>query len=242
MMATARDSSLTTERAPSVVARAIGTLPELTGRTITLAVLLLVLGGTVKVTAAQEWTVPATDNVYEAVRWVATRQVHGWVDDHLSMTDLSQKAVDQPLYITCGTVALWTVDRLAEAGYEARVVMAMNWGEWDGWENGHTFIEARTDDGWVAFDVDRKVRWTRDGQPLSLLEWMNGPYEIVPIIIPVLDKPFMLEQDARWSEVPFIEENGLYWFPSGPWDADMLAYDPAYRVMDPAEWLARFYG
>ena len=73
---------------------------------------------------------------------------------------MSAIAVSRPIRATCSHVSLWAADLLTAANFDARVVGVLTLDTWNATDNGHTLIEVRENGRWVAYDVDRKVRWT----------------------------------------------------------------------------------
>ena len=191
------------------------------------------------------WSIPPTKDPVKAVTAIAIRQYPGWFDDKLTPVEMSERAVDRPLYTTCGPVSAWAVELLKEAGFTARLVMVMTLDKWNATDNGHTFVEVRQRGGWVAYDIHRKVRWTDDsGRGLSMVEWIDRvpshDYRIVPLLAPV-DGGALRRQDARYAQVPFVRAGRWLWFPSqGRRTASILKYSSGHRVLPRDRWLARF--
>jgi hypothetical protein len=194
-----------------------------------------------------QWRLPATTDPLRAATAIARHQVHGHADDYVSSERKSEIAFHRPIRATCGAVSLWAVDLLTEAGFDARLDMVMTLDPWNASNNGHTFVEIRTDGRWVAYDLDRKVRWTDEaGRPLSMSKWVarvpSGNYRIVPLLGPVNERELRAE-DRRVAQVPFVLSGGHLWFPSaGERTQSLLNYPKAkdYRVLSPSAWEARF--
>jgi hypothetical protein len=193
------------------------------------------------------WSVPRTTDPLRAAKAITRQQLHGSADDLDSPGRLSEIALDRRIRVTCGTVSLWAVGLLRKAGFDARLVMVMTLDAWNATNNGHTFIEIRSGGRWIAYDLDRKVRWTDEaGRPLSMSEWMarvpSGNYRIVPLLRPV-DERVLRAEDLRLAQVPFVRWHKLLWFPSqGERTESLLKYPRAknYRVLPPRVWEARF--
>ena len=196
------------------------------------------------------WSLPPTDSALEAVTLIAQRQVHGLTDDGKEPREISRLALHRTVYLTCGEVSMWAVDLLTAAGYEARLSMAMTLDEWTG-DNGHTIIGVRESTGWVAYDIDRKVRWTdKLGRPLSMREWIErvptGDYDIVPLLGAV-DEVALRAQDRRYAHVPFVLADDELWFasPGDEHDARLISYGESngmrFRPVATPEWHVRFY-
>lgn len=193
------------------------------------------------------WKLPATTDPLRAVTAIARHQVHGWTDDLDSPRRLSEIALHRRVRVTCGTVSLWAVDLLEDAGFDARPDMVMTLDAWNATNNGHTFVEIRTDGRWVAYDLDRKVRWTdKAGRGLSMSEWLarvpSGDYRIVPLLGQVNERSLRAE-DQRFAQVPFVRWHRLLWFPSqDKRTQSLLDYPEAedYRELAPRVWQLRF--
>lgn len=192
---------------------------------------------------------PHTSNPAAAVAAVAHNHVHGSSDQGLTGRQMSVAAVTRPVRATCGPASDWALELLGAAGFEGRLVMVMTLDKWNGWSNGHTFLEIREGLRWVAYDVDRDLRWADEaGRGLSMLELVvrvpSQNYRIVPLHGPVNER-LIRRQDARWAQVPFVRgDDGLIYFPSqGARDARILSYSPkTFRILSPTEWQSRFYG
>ena len=193
------------------------------------------------------WSLPQTTDPLRAAVAIARHQVHGSADDLDSPGRLSEIALRRPVRVTCGTVSLWAVELLKDAGFDARLDMVMTLDAWNETSNGHTFVEIRQGGRWVAYDLDRKVRWTdENGRPLSMSEWMarvpSGNYRIVPLLGPV-DERVLRAQDLRFAQVPFVRWRNRLWFPSqGERTASLLNYPRAkdFRAVPQRVWEARF--
>lgn len=194
---------------------------------------------------APAYRLPPNMDALQAVTAIAAQQIHGWADDHRPISDLSRVAANRPVYVTCGNVSLWAERLLRDAGFTVRIAHVLTLDRWNGWANGHTFIEVRRNGRWVAYDIDRKVRWTdMGGRALSMIEWVaavkTGRYRIVPLLGPVDETRLRLE-DRRYGQVPFVRDGSVYWFPSqGAADRRILGYSSDYRVTSPRDWRQRF--
>jgi hypothetical protein len=109
---------------------------------------------------------------------------------------------------------------------------------------GHTFIEIRKQERWVAYDIDRKLRWTDEaGRGLSMAEYIarvpSRGYRIVALLgrsmsarsagrCPLRARAF--RPPRRPAVVSF----------TGCTDGPIITYAPDYRVLPVDEWEARF--
>ncbi len=197
------------------------------------------------------------------IAWIVS---HGRLDGGKSPQVLAESAKTRKLFMTCGSVSSWAVSVLRDHGFRARTVSSVTLENWNTYDNGHAMLEmSRKDAGkWVLYDVTANAFFTREGTPLSLVEFayavMAGlEYEMVPIAADTTldvsgfrspdgtaDYTFHAERlfgDARqWyrriMEVPMIE--GFHFDEANR--ERIRGYSKSYKYIDKDEFRKRFYG
>lgn len=101
-----------------------------------------------------------------------TQWLHGYGStDHRHNTDKCiELAKTRRIWLTCTGAAHLAVAILRMCGHSARVVMGLTMDEWNTYNNGHTLIEVKTDDGWIRFDPTIGGWPQINGLPVSLLQ------------------------------------------------------------------------
>ena len=110
------------------------------------------------------------DSLLSSIAWIHS---HGNKDDKKNYTDILKKAKSSKIFATCGSVSEWTVRFLKEQGFRVRIVAVLTLDDWNSYDNGHILIEVFKEElkKWVVYDIDNDAYFTKDGNPLSLLEF-----------------------------------------------------------------------
>ena len=124
-----------------------------------------------------------TDALLSALSWIVT---HGNADNKKSNDELSVKALDSKLSLTCGKVSQWAAYILGAVNITSRLVAGVTSDDWNTYDNGHVLLEVWRAEWkkWVVYDVDNNSYFTRPESevPLSLLEFCvhvpNAEYTI----------------------------------------------------------------
>ena len=121
------------------------------------------------------------DSLLSSIAWIHS---HGNKDDEENYTDFLKKAKISKIFATCGSVSEWTARFLKEHGFRVRIVAVLTLDDWNSYDNGHILIEVFKEElkKWVVYDIDNDAYFTKDGNPLSLIEFTkqvrDGKYDI----------------------------------------------------------------
>ena len=121
------------------------------------------------------------DSLLSSIAWIHS---HGNKDDEENYTDVLKKATSSKIFATCGSVSEWTTRFLKEHGFRVRIVAVLTLDDWNSYDNGHILIEVFKEElkKWVVYDIDNDAYFTKDGNPLSLIEFTkqvrDGKYDI----------------------------------------------------------------
>ena len=208
------------------------------------------------------------DALLSSIAWIFS---HGNLDDGKNFDDVLIKAKKQKIFATCGTISNWSIKFLKDYGVKARIVAVLTLDKWNSYDNGHILIEVFREEleKWVLYDMDNDVFFTKNRNPLSLLEFTEhvkkNDYEINFIakkndidISNFLDKKndydysFLMEarfldQDTRrkWYkrvfQVPMIVDDKYSYFFDKENKTKIMTYSSFYRFLDENEFLSRFY-
>ena len=208
------------------------------------------------------------DSLLSSIAWIHS---HGNKDDKKNYTDVLKKARNSKIFATCGSVSEWTVRFLKERGFRVRVVAVLTLDDWNSYDNGHILIEVFKEElkKWVVYDIDNDVYFTKDGNPLSLIEFTkqvrDDKYDINFIAkkndidtsnffdkennydYSFLIEARFLDQDTRrkWYkrvfQVPMIVDDKYSYFFDKENKTKIMTYSSFYRFLDENEFLSRFY-
>lgn len=204
------------------------------------------------------------DTLLSGLSWIIT---FGNYDDSKSNDELTLKAQESKLIITCGRASVWTHDILNKFGVKSRIVTSLTLDEWNSYDNGHTLIEVYRKDynKWVVYDLDQNVYFERKGTPLSFFEFSNysssGSYEIKYISDDVgADISNFLTEDKKYNyaffaesltafpkqwykraiQVPMIQDGDYYYFFNNN-RSRIESYSDNYKYMRKDRFMERFY-
>lgn len=114
-----------------------------------------------------------------SLSWIVS---HGSSDNYLTNDELSIKAKNNKLYLTCGHISRWALSLLEDINIPAREVMTLTLREWNKRSNGHNMIEVYFDGKWTVFDLDNNCYFTKQNKLLSAQDLLNiiedGSYSI----------------------------------------------------------------
>ena len=208
------------------------------------------------------------DSLLSSIAWIHS---HGNKDDKKNYTDVLKKARNSKIFATCGSVSEWTVRFLKERGFRVRVVAVLTLDDWNSYDNGHILIEVFKEElkKWVVYDIDNDAYFTKDGNPLSLIEFTkqvrDDKYDINFIAkkndidtsnffdkennydYSFLIEARFLDQDTRrkWYkrvfQVPMIVDDKYSYFFDKENKTKIMTYSSFYRFLDENEFLSRFY-
>jgi hypothetical protein len=207
------------------------------------------------------------DAFMSAVAWV---YAHGHGDDNKPFNTLVEKAKTGKLLGTCGGLASWVVQLGRQHGITARMVAGLTLDEWNGYDNGHTMIEAwHPGHGkWVVYDLDINAVIERGGVPLNMVEFVDAvptdDYDIVKVAsdtqvdVAKYENPdgynygFFLESTyasdemirrfyRRDLQVQLMRLNGVWRFHDEANRERVEEYSGFYRYMPYDEFMATFY-
>tara|TARA_Y100000996_G_scaffold412081_1_gene397408 strand:+ start:83 stop:1024 length:942 start_codon:yes stop_codon:yes gene_type:complete len=203
-----------------------------------------------------------------SIAWIYS---HGNNDDEKEYSEILQKAKNEKIFATCGTISNWSVQFLKEFGVKARIVAVLTLDDWNSYDNGHILVEVYREElkKWILYDVDNDAYFTNNGIPLSLLEFTkqvkNDNYEIKFIAkkndvdtsnfvdktndydYSFLVEARFLDEDTRrkWYkrvfQVPMIIDKKFSYFFDKNNMTKILSYSSFYRYLEENEFLEKFY-
>ena len=204
-----------------------------------------------------------------SIAWIYS---HGNNDDEKEYSEILQKAKNEKIFATCGTISNWSVQFLKEFGVKARIVAVLTLDDWNSYDNGHILVEVYREElkKWILYDVDNDAFFSSNGIPLSLLEFVKkvreDDYDIEFIARKndidisnfvdrensydygfLIEARFLNEQTRRkWYkrvfQVPMIVDEGKSYFFDNTNKDKILSYSSFYEFLDKKEFLDRFYG
>lgn len=208
------------------------------------------------------------DGLLSSICWIVT---HGNKDDKKSLLELSSKALQSKLFITCGTVSKWAQSLLRSIDIDSRVVGGITVEEWNDYDNGHLLLEIWRQkwNKWVVYDFDNNSFFLPldSDRPLSVIEWSKlireDKYRIQPLASDTrLDVSGFISVDgydygffseginadilswyARVMQVPFIydENQRMFIFMDAEQKTRVESYSTSYRYMDKKIFMERYY-
>jgi len=109
-----------------------------------------------------------------SLAWIVS---HGNADNKLSFEDLSQKATNDKLYLTCGFVSPFAKKILDTVGYRSRIVSGITLDKLNNYDDAHVMIEIFHPqmNKWILADIDNNLLFQKKGSDifLNLLEFKN---------------------------------------------------------------------
>ena len=208
------------------------------------------------------------DALISGMAWLYT---HGGTDDYIQYDEFIQKALTSKIYAQCYTIAASLENVLEEQGIKIRVVTTLTLEPWNTYNNGHTMVEIFRDDynKWAVYDLDGNASFSKDGIPLSLIEWYqlvpNDDYDIQFLAndikvdvtnvssIDDYDYVFLSEsiltnekQQRIWYkrviQIPMIQDNNLdYLFFDERDPTRVEGYSKNYKFIDEKDFMNKFY-
>lgn len=117
-----------------------------------------------------------TDTLMSSLAWMMH---HGSNDDHASYHALIVYAKKRKLCLTCESMSKFAVNLLKEMGIKARIVGSRTLDRWNNYDNGHYLIEVYREDilKWVLYDLDSDTYFTRDGDEMSLIDFIDDSHK-----------------------------------------------------------------
>jgi hypothetical protein len=202
-------------------------------------------------------------------RALAQIQIHSEESDKTTYEEKLECAKRGALPITCGSIANFTRQLVAEHGIRCRRISISTLDEWNGYDNGHALLEYlhAPSGNWRLLDIDTHSLIMKNGRFLNLDEFhetirANETYEIFCLseIGKFDDRSVMMP----WCFIEIGTESGLRrWFArvfqmaaireetSGQavWSEDdperrqaFLALSPKAKIVPKSEWRKMFYG
>lgn len=172
-------------------------------------------------------------------------------DKKLKPSQATEKILKGNISLSCGNIAALADIILTQEKIEARSVMGLNleYSWQDEEDNGHTMLEVKVDNQWVAVDVDNNVTFLSGDRRLSLWDFFqkisdNEDYEMEYLS---LDSNGRSEKELRayyqkMYQVPFINEKRFWYFTAeGEAKEKAQQYSHKYKYMDQDKWLEKFY-
>ena len=208
------------------------------------------------------------DALLSAISWIGT---HGYSDDEKSHQELSNKALNSKLLISCGPISNWGHFLMNDQDITTRIVGTLTLDEWNTYDNGHTLLEVWRDrwSKWVLYDLDNNAYFTsrEDNVPLSLVEFSDlvtkDGYEIIYLSsdtrVDVSDlsatsgynysfisetvQANIRDWYKRVIQVPLIysESESIFYFTDTLNEQIIESYSESYIGLDEIEFNKRFY-
>jgi hypothetical protein len=121
------------------------------------------------------------DRLISAIDWIVS---HGVADNSMTLDELTEKARNSKLFLTCFPASYWANDLAEMQGLDTRRVGAITREEYNYYDDSHALIEVWNPNysKWVLYDLDNNAYFWKNRKPLSLIEFANlidsGDYEI----------------------------------------------------------------
>lgn len=108
-----------------------------------------------------------------SLSWIVT---HGEEDDTASYVQLMHYAMHRKLLLTCESVSRFAMQLLSEFGIKARIVGGYTLEPWNTYNSGHYLLEVYDSNirRWMLYDIDNDMSFSKEGHPLSLIEWFRA--------------------------------------------------------------------
>lgn len=203
------------------------------------------------------------DALMSAMAWLT---VNGRSDEPLSLSALTNAALNYHLRLLCGKTIEWARAICASLGLQTRMCRALTAGAPNNYFDGHVMLEVKVGGVWRLYDIANDCTYgasipLKDAVPLVAATVMNeladDVYAAETFTGAVLDVPSWRLNTMRGSgrrseiervlQIPGIDHtDGLTYFymPAGTESrqAWVLGLSANYRVITQAAWTAQFYG
>lgn len=205
------------------------------------------------------------DVLMHSISWI---QKHGYRDDIKSFHSLMALAKIRNIYMTCGSISLFTCNLLDMLGIENRFILFLTLEPWNGFNNGHSCVEIKRNGEWELWDIDSRTYMKVGGEIINSLQFrdvvQSDKYEIHvfskspkfacgDLKLKGYDYEFFYESALvdekqmrgfyrKCVQVVLVKENGYFWFTSRLEDrARIESYSSDFRFMEESVWLNHFY-
>lgn len=208
------------------------------------------------------------DALLSGISWIYS---HGNSDDNKTYQEINEKALYSKIFATCGSISEWAKKILDDNNIRSRIVSSLTLDQWNSYDNGHILLEVYKKDlkKWVVYDLDNNSFFSKNGIPLSLIEFsvhsINSDYKInylasnvnVDIANFVDDKTnydYAFLMEARFAnensrkqwykrvmQVPLIGDDKFNYFSNDANIARVTSYSSYYKHMDKEQFLRKFY-
>lgn len=208
------------------------------------------------------------DALLSSIAWIHS---HGNSDDKKSYSEINEKILHSKIFATCGSISEWAQNTLESNGVKSRIVSSLTLDQWNSYDNGHILIEAyrKNYNKWVVYDLDNNAYFSKNGIPLSLIEFSaqssDLDYEINYIASNAnldvanfiddktnYDYSFLIEarfvnENSRkqWykrvMQVPLIGDGKYNYFFNNTNISRVESYSSYYKYMDKKQFLEKFY-
>lgn len=208
------------------------------------------------------------DALLSSIAWIYS---HGNSDDKKKYSEINEKILHSKIFATCGSISEWTYRILQECGIESRIVSSLTLEQWNSYDNGHIMIEVYREkyNKWVVYDLDNNTYFSKNGTPLSLIEFSeqssnldyeinyiasNSNLDVANFIDNKTDYDYAFLIEARFAnnesikqwykrvmQVPLIGDGKYNYFFN---DADITRvekYSSYYKFMNKKQFLEKFY-
>jgi|CXWL01.1.fsa_nt_gi hypothetical protein len=208
------------------------------------------------------------DALLSSIAWIYS---HGNSDDDKKYSEINKKILHSKIFATCGSISEWTQKILQENGIKSRIVSSLTLDQWNSYDNGHILIEVyrKKYNKWVVYDLDNNAYFSKNGIPLSLIEFseqsLNLDYEINYIssnsnldVANFIDNKtnydyaFLIEarfvnkeSSKQWykrvMQVPLIGDDKYNYFFNDANISRIEKYSSYYKYMHKKQFLEKFY-
>lgn len=205
------------------------------------------------------------DVLMHSISWI---HKHGYRDDIKPFTSLMDIAKTRNIYLTCGSISLFTCNLLDLYGIENRFILFLTLEPWNGYNNGHSCVEIKRNGKWELWDIDSRTYMKVKEKTLNSLQFRNVVQSDKYDIHMFSKSPKFAYGDLKFNgydyeffhesvlldeiqvrafyrkcvQIVLVKENGYFWFTSSPKDrARIEAYCSDYKYMEESEWLNHFY-
>jgi hypothetical protein len=188
-------------------------------------------------------------NIVALMSSISQIAIHGETDNPLSWDQLSKKALDSSLILTCGYVSNWTKYLLDELGITSRIVQGITLDNWNSIDNGHTIIELYRErlNKWVCYDLDMGNHFFLNETPMSFIELTNSLNNGLECTIntlsipPKMDNTQSLTIYQRLFQVPMIQKNEDVYFFDAANRSIIESYSSSFKYIEKIEFFNLFY-
>jgi hypothetical protein len=203
-------------------------------------------------------------NLFNLVSGLQNIITQGYVDNALTVAQLTEKAKNKKISLSCSIGVIWVKSLLESLGYSARVVNGITAEAFNNYNDGHALIEVFYNGQWIVFDTSFNFYFTQSGVPLNNLQLcqaaQTGDFELVPmskdLYYDLSGYIYQGYQNAlyfegmndtqmakylyqRLMQIPCVQDGGYFYFCDTRKESQMIAW--GYRKISEAEWMDRFY-